>query len=160
MSSLFTQGFIIFVTGVALHICLVRISNRTHFIMKSYMVLIFMMIVSGLFLITAGLLNLLVVYMFLILLWNLYLIFLINLMNSVSLRIMCEMWRSEAGRLSLNEIERIYSSDQLLEDRLNDMEKGGLVRLEGSIVHLTEKGQLLAKGLAHIRKAASVDFFG
>jgi len=86
--------------------------------------------------------------------------FFINLMNSVSLRMMVEINNSVTRSLSNEELIGQYSDEVALENRLQEMTDGGLLRVTGNQLALTGKGHLLAMGLILIRRTFGIEFFG
>jgi len=73
-------------------------------------------------------------------LWCGYVVALVCTQNSVSLRILDEMFSAQRG-LSFGDIEGVYSEEESVESRLALMEKNGYVLRTGPSIEITEKAK-------------------
>jgi len=79
-----------------------------------------------------------------------YFFFLIE--RGISLRLILEVARSPQGKLTIEDIKKIYTYDYILEKRLGQMLKMGYMVKEGDYICNTEKGSKLAKTNKLVRK--------
>jgi hypothetical protein len=160
MITLFCLSVVCFASLVLVHLLFVRVVSRAAFVRNGYL---FVSIVGAGLLPLAlrlGMLGAAFFYLNLAILWNLYTIFLINLMNSVSLRMMVEIDNSPAQALSAEEIQALYSDKEALQSRLRGLVSTGFLKEEGRDLVLTRQGQTLARILAAIRRLFGIEFFG
>jgi hypothetical protein len=93
-------------------------------------------------------------------LWNLYLVFFINLMNSVSLRMMIEIDRAPAQSLSADQLLAAYSDDEALESRLQALVAARFIARDGAALSLQPKGRMLAFVVNSLRRLFGIQFYG
>lgn len=74
-----------------------------------------------------------------------YLTFIINLRNSVSLRIIESALKS-GGKIADADLSKTLSQSHLVDSRLGDLVRSKLIFAEGNRFALTPKGRLLARG--------------
>ncbi len=160
MTTLFFWACVIFTPAVLIHLILLRLIRGQRFILSGYAVLVVVLLVSVPFVLSRGFLSAFCVYLWLVILWNLYLIFFINLTNSVSLRIMFEISKSRTKALSFQEIMGIYSDDETFRARVVGLEVGGFIVLQGQTMTLTSKGNQFARLLGLFRTVFSITDFG
>lgn len=160
MSSLFFIGCVLFVATVLVHFAFTHIRS-SHYVRNGYLVAIVVGAASLPVLASLRPWALGFVYLQFIILWNLYLIFFINLMNSVSLRMMGEILASPTRSLSLDQLSQVYSDDEALESRLHALARNGFIldRSEQGFT-LTPRGALLARVLAASRWCFGIERFG
>ena len=161
MTGVFGWALIFFAGCVLLHLLLTRITRGKSFVRTGYLFLAVMCLLSAIVVVPQGWLCAATFYLFTIILWNLYATFFINLMNSVSLRLMVEIDRAPGQTFSTAEMVSLYSDEAALESRVQEMVAGGLLRIAADQqLVLTSKGQLLAVGLLWIRRIFGIEFFG
>ena len=78
---------------------------------------------------------------FLLLIGYTYFFFLIE--RGLSLRVMIEIGRSPSGKLTVPEIQQVYTYDYILDKRLGQMFKMGYAFEVGGVIRNTEKGRKL-----------------
>ena len=160
MTAVFCLSALCFASAVLVHLLFVRLVCGTAFVRNGY---IFVSIVGvGLLPVALrlGLLGVAFFYLNLVILWNLYTIFFINLMNSVSLRMMVEIENSPTRALSAEELQALYSDEEALQSRLRGLVSNGFLKEEGPELALTRKGKAFAAILAAVRKLLGIEFFG
>jgi len=161
MTRIFGLVLIFFVGCVLLHVLLTQLTRGKAFVRNGYVFIVTMSALPAAGIIHYGWwLFATVFYLFTIILWNLYMTFFVNLMNSVSLRMMVEIDQAAGQSLSSKELLNLYSDEAALESRLQEMTAGGLLRIVEDQLVLTNKGQLLAFVLLVIRRVFGIEFFG
>jgi len=100
----------------------------------------------------SGIVNLLngLVLNFLLLIGYTYFFFLVE--RGLSLRVMIEIGRSPRGKLTIPEIQQIYTYDYILEKRLGQMFKMGYAVEENGVIRNTEKGRKLVAANRLVRR--------
>lgn len=87
------------------------------------------------------------------LLWSFYMVVMVNLMNSVSFRMMRTLRDASEGRLQRKEFDRFFSEDLLLNVRLELLKKNQLIQWDpGSKISLTASGERLAKLFWYVQR--------
>ena len=160
MTQVFGLALILFFGYVLLHLLFTRLTHGQAFVRNGYLFIMVMSALTAVAIAPCGWLFVVVFYLFTVILWNLYLTFFINLMNSVSLRMMVEIDQAPGQTLSSTELLDLYSDEAAFESRLQEMAGSGLLRFAGDQLVLTGKGQLLARGLTLIRRIFGIEFFG
>ena len=161
MTHVFGWALVFFTGCVLLHWLLIRLTRGQAFVRNGYLFIAVASALAGIEIIPRGGLVAAAFYLFAIILWNLYVTFFVNLMNSVSLRMMVEIDRAPGQALSSADILNLYSDESALESRVQEMTAGGLLRVAADQqLVLTRKGQLLARGLSLIRRIFGIEFFG
>ena len=79
-----------------------------------------------------------------------YFFFLIE--RGLSVRVMIEMRRSPCGKLTIPEIQQVYTYDYILDKRLGQMFKMGYATQDGPHIRNTDKGRKLAAANRLVRK--------
>ena len=88
-----------------------------------------------------------------IFLWLCYTVFFFLTERGLSLRVMIEIHRSPEGKMTLEEIQRVYTYDYILEKRLGQMFKMGYaVQEEGGYIRTTEKAARLIAANRLVRR--------
>jgi hypothetical protein len=72
--------------------------------------------------------------------------------RGLSLRVMVEIHRSPAGKLTIPELQQIYPYDYVLDKRLGQMEKMGYATIENGTLLGTSKGTKMAAANKLVRK--------
>jgi hypothetical protein len=160
MTHIFGFALIFFTVCILLHWLLTRLTSGKAFVRNGYLFFLTMCLLSAIAVVPNGWRLAGPFYLFAVILWNSYSTFFVNLMNSVSLRIMVEIDQSEGQSLSGVEILNLYSDETALESRLREMATSGLLRFAEDQLVLTRKGRLLARVLVLIRRIFGIEFFG
>ncbi len=151
----------IFTVAVVAHWGLTHLSHNRLYVRNAFLLFGAVCLAALPIAVRFGPIGFLIVYSALVILWNSYLVFFINLINSVSLRIIDEIDRSPNQSLSLSEVENAYSDKEALELRLKALAMNGLFIDEGAKgLTLTPKGTMFARGLELARKVFGIDSFG
>lgn len=161
MGRLFIIGVALFTAAVLGHLLLTQVVHSRHYVRNGYLVAVVACVASLPLLAPLGALARVFVYLQFAILWNLYLVFFINLMNSVSLRMMIEIRQSSSGSMSLTQLQGVYSDGDALEARLHALMQNGFIREPGPQgFTLTPRGLILARVLAVSRWCFGIDRFG
>ena len=160
MTCVFSLAVLFFAGCVLLHWVFTRWTRGQAFLRNGYLIFSGMCLLSTVAVVPCGWAVAGPFYLFALILWNSYITLFVNLMNSVSLRLMVEIDRSAGQSLSDAEILNLYSDEAALESRLQEMASGGLLCFADEQLVLTEKGRLLARMLQLIRKIFGIEFFG
>ncbi|MDD5456360.1 MAG: hypothetical protein PHV30_04925 [Candidatus Margulisbacteria bacterium] len=161
MSILFLTAMVLFCVYVALHLVVTRIYGNRSYLIKAYSIFlaISILLVKPL-LDRFGVLNAIIIYFNLVLFWNLYLTFFINLMNSISLRIMLEINESSQKKLTYQNIKNLYNNEEILGKRINELAINKFIKISENYIDLTGKGKILAGFLHYLRNIFSINFYG
>ena len=161
MIRLFIASCLVFCGGVVLHAVLTHLIHSRNYVRNGYLLFVGMCLAAIPLALRLGLVGALVLYVALTILWNSYLLFFINLMNSVSLRMMGEIDRSTTGNLSLAEIESSWSDTDALESRLQALAHNGFIVDDGAHgLRVTPRGRSFAWVLEVIRRTIGIESFG
>jgi len=149
------------------HVVLCRIKGSLGFVAYSLKLSLFFLCVLGgvfLFYFRLGVLPTAIFAFFFLSIWNAYLIFIINLLNSFSLRMLREIVKAPNEILPKEAIDRIFPDEVGYQARLFAMENGGLIeKIPGvpePVLKITPKGSLMAAILLLTRKILSIKVVG
>lgn len=93
-------------------------------------------------------------------LWLAYMIFFINLLNSVTLKMLARLAEAPEGAMDEAGFRDIFNEETGVKARLEDMRANGIIKLEGGNLALTAKAGLLLRVVLSIRKFLSIDAVG
>ncbi|WP_411822917.1 hypothetical protein [Leptospira sp. 'Mane'] len=161
MFFLFLISIVSFLFLAVVHWILSRLTGSRKFVLKSLMVnFVFIVFTFYFFYKYFGILDSLFIYLGTIVLWNSYLVFFINLQNSISFRILLTIFDSKNKSLSYDEIEKYYPDEESLRDRLRSMELNRFILLNHENIEILSKGNLFAKIFLFIRNLFGIRKFG
>jgi hypothetical protein len=92
---------------------------------------------------------------FLLLMGYTYFFFLME--RGLSLRLMIEIKRSPQGKLTIPELQQIYTYDYILDKRLGQMERMGYARIANGVISGTSKSARLAASNKIVRKILRIE---
>jgi hypothetical protein len=92
--------------------------------------------------------------------WFLFITFLINLQNSVSLRILNELKVTDHPTFEESRLKNLINESDCLDARLERLVANGLIQKHNNELVLTWKGYYLAKTLLTIRNLLKIKAFG
>lgn len=186
----FGSGVLIFVMAVIVHWVVLQIIGIKNYLMNAFTVLSVVLLVVVLFYIASsffffvnflGLLRplwplgpyqMLISGLVIIILWNSYIIFFVNLKYSVSFKIMSfllENSRSSSNsnsksNINIDTLKQRFSDNDLLETRLLNMMESGLLFASdengGETLVLTNKGKVVGAIHHWLRRFLSIKTFG
>ncbi len=153
MTSLFFETCVLFVLAVWIHNSLCHVWHSEKFVFRG-------LLFEGVYLFSAYFLSVdrytatqaaFISFVF-VCLWNLYLIFFINLQNSVSLRIAVAVFDKGQGKMALSGVNQHFPTAEGFESRLLAMRRNGFVEQVGQKLILTPKGRTFARIYRFMRR--------
>lgn len=89
-------------------------------------------------------------------LWLAYLMFFINLLNSLTLKMLATLAEKNQGSSKLQEFKDIFIKDDGLLVRLEAMKKNGFISIEGESIRLVGRGASMSKMISIVRTIFSM----
>ena len=160
MIHLFVLAIITFVMMVISHFIVSKFTGSQFFVLKAYILFLLSICISFFINADLNIFYFLIYCVFLVLFWNSYLIFFINLQNSISFRILREIDESKSKKMTNDEIFSIYPDETSLKDRLDSMHKNNFIKIENDFVKSTPKGKIFASFVIVIRKLFGIEIYG
>lgn len=149
------SALIFFGFFVLAHVILCRLTGSRYFMLKSillgsvttllllgYQIYSNQIDLVGLYIFTAG--------------WLLYLMFFINLLNSVTLKMLDHLSSSQSGELRQNEFEVAFNNQNGLERRIDLMIKNRFFLIQGDKLYLTKKALIFLGAISAISWSLSI----
>jgi hypothetical protein len=96
-----------------------------------------------------------VVLYYVLTLWLAYMMFFVNLMNSVTLK-MLDFMAKRGGTLAADDFSQIFGSDSAIVSRLEAIKRNNFLRLENGRLYITTKGRTLVSAVRIIRRITGV----
>jgi len=93
-------------------------------------------------------------------LWLAYLMFFVNLLNSVTLTMLARLAHEQSGAMEEAGFHDLFNEETAIKTRLADMLANGFIRSQGDNIILTPKAGLLLNIVFLIRKILSIDVIG
>lgn len=146
---------VFYVLAVAAHIMICRFGGNRHFMPKGVLLGLVTTVALMTYQVVAQQLDLVGLYLFLAA-WLLYLMILINLLNSVTLKMLAHLHANPQGCLPVGAFASVFNSDDGLLTRLQMMQANGLLNHHGEMLHLTPKAHTLLKIIALIGRLFSL----
>jgi len=143
-----------------LHFVVSRLTGSNLFMLKGLFILAIGLIVSLFIFKNYNLIPLFIHSIFVIILWNSFLIFFINLQNSISFRILREVEMVALKSMSIDEIEKVYPDLKSFEDRLEMMKQNQFIIEAKSQIQITKKGKNFSQFIILFRKLFGIENFG
>ncbi len=161
MLEAFAIAAAIFVVGVTVHFVVTHVAHSHAYVRNAYLTYILTAACALPITLRLGFVGFVLVYLCSTILWNSYLIFFINLQNSVSLRMIAEVDRSPLKSLTFDELLAVYPDETQLTTRLEALRLNGMLIIhDNHELELTAKGAFLAKTLARLRALIGLETFG
>ena len=145
-----------FILALLVHFIFCRYTNQNNFLAKGFLfgAIITMMLIIYLNLIDD--LNIIGPYI-LITLWIFYLITIVNLMNSVTLKMLKNLYQSPKGSLDKNYLFQVFNEQDGFRNRLAMLEKNKLIIYRNNELIMMKKGIWLMKIITHIKYVFSIE---
>lgn len=89
--------------------------------------------------------------------WMFYLMVLINLLNSVTLKMLASLYSAPNGTLCTQDFARTFNIEDGFETRLNMMHSSQLIQIEAEEVMLTPKARCLMAIVHRVKAVLSID---
>ena len=152
-------AFKFFATAVVTHILVCRLAPSGKFMFNGLLVGFFSLALACAWEFKIGRADFLALYM-LLTAWLAYLMFFINLLNSVTLKMLERLAEAPGGNLSGEEFNNIFNEESGIKARLADMDKNGFIKIEVEHITLTNKARQFLKMIFLARKILSVNRAG
>ncbi len=161
MINLFLASISNFIILVFCHWVFCLVKGGKKYVFHAMLILFLSIVFSSYFLFSQfGFIDSVLIYVSLVILWNSYLIFFINLQNSISFSILLTIYHSAGQKLSYQEIESKYPDLKSLTDRLAAMETNNFILQNGNDVKILPSGKKLALVFTYFRKIFGIRLFG
>ena len=92
-------------------------------------------------------------------LWLAYMMFFVNLMNSVTLK-MLDFMASRGGILAADDFRQIFGKDSAIVSRLEAIKRNNFLRKDGERLKITAKGHFLVSAVRILRKILGITEVG
>ena len=155
----FFEAATFFAVGLALHILLCRFTGQNRFMLKSLVLGLLIGILLLIYQYQYRKLDIVSLYLFTAL-WFSYLICFINLLNSVTLRMLDDIANSPSMKLHYNDFDFYFSEEDALESRIKAMEVNNFITRDRDVVKIEIKGSMLATIIIIIRKTFAISEVG
>lgn len=150
---------IFFIFYLLLHLIICRISSNSFFMKIGLSLALVFVGILIIYEIYINKFDLVSIYLLFTLCLS-YLMFFINLLNSVTLKMLAELAKSSNGQLASEQFDHFFNSENGINSRLNAMKKNGFFIEKDDSLLLTNKSILLINIITIIRKIFSIDFVG
>ncbi len=158
MWSTLTVSASFFAAAVGAHLLVCRATGEGKFMLKGLLTGLFFFLGAAAWEYRAGAADIVSLYL-IFTLWLTYLMFFINLLNSVTLKMLSRLAEEPSGALTEAAFQDIFNEETGIRLRLADMRANGFIK-EGDPLALTGKAALLLKVVLVIRKIFSIDVVG
>lgn len=145
--------------GVAAHLVFCRLSKCGKFMVNGLLIGAVLTGTACLWRLKTGSTCLLALYL-LLSAWLVYLMFFINLMNSLTLKMLERLAGEPGGTLSAAEFNAIFNEEAGLKARLADMNANGFVKIKDERIFITGKAGRLLHIIYLLRKTLSIGVAG
>ena len=149
------SALLTFVLILITHFIICRLFGNKNFILNGIMLGIAGAIVLLIYQINEGQLDILSMYLFFAT-WLTYLMIFINLLNSVTLKMLAYLNASPKGFLPIKAFLSAFNIDDGLHTRLQMMELNGLIRKHDNVIYLTSKANIILKIIETIGRVFSL----
>ena len=146
---------LVYVLTVVAHILICRFGGNNHFMLKGVLLGLAATVALLTHHIIEQQLDIVGLYLFLAT-WLLYLMIFINLLNSVTLKMLAHLHTNPQGCLSVEEFATVFNAGDGLLTRLRMMQANGLLDHHADVLKLTTKARTLLKIVAIISRVLSL----
>lgn len=148
-----------FTAAAVTHLLVCVLTGGNRFLLKSLPLGLIFLAVMAAFEYRAGAVNIVSLYLAATL-WLAYLMFFINLLNSVTLKMLARLAEAPGGAMDEAGFRAVFNEETGVKARLEDMRANGFIKLEGENLGLTGKAAPVLKAVFLIRKLLSIDAVG
>lgn len=148
-------ALLFYVLAVATHILICRFGGSRHFMPRGVLLGLVTTGALMIYQLVAQQLDLVGLYLFLAA-WLLYLMVFINLLNSVTLKMLAHLHANPQGYLPVGAFASVFNANDGLLTRLQMMQTNGLLNHHGEMLHLTPKARSLLRIIALIGRLFSL----
>jgi len=145
-----------FIFALLVHFIFCRYTNQNNFLAKGFL---FGAIITTMLIIYLNLtdgLNIIAPYI-LFTLWAFYLSIIVNLTNSVTLKMLKNLYQSPEGSLDKNYLSQAFNEEDGFRNRIAMLEKNKLIIYRNNELIVTKKGVWLMKIITHIKYVFSIE---
>ena len=160
MIETFLLAAVTFTCMIPIHILLCHLTGSNLFVRRSQILLLLALAASLVLLPPVHVIDYLFFVFCVTALWNAYLIFFINLQNSISFRIIMKIRKSPAQAMTRNKLDEDYPDNDILQDRLEAMVANKFIYRSGDGYAITKQGKGYARIISSVRKFFSIRNFG
>lgn len=89
--------------------------------------------------------------------WLFYLMVLINLLNSVTLKMLASLYSAPSGSMNSQEFDQVFNAEDGLETRLSMLHSSRLIQQEGYAIKLTPKAKFMLAIIHKVKAVFSID---
>ena len=151
----FTTASALFCAGALLHLAVCRATRTKMFMQNGLLTGLAPILGACLVQYRAGRFDPVLFYM-VVTLWLAYLMFFINLLHSVTLKMLENLAASPAGKLRACDFAQIFAGDAI-NYRLKAMKNNRFIKEEKAALSITPRGRLLLATVKTIRKILSIE---
>jgi hypothetical protein len=138
------SALLIFTTALIIHFLICRFFGNKNFILCGIILGVIGIVTLLTYQIIMRQLDIISVYLFFAA-WLIYLIIFINLLNSVTLKMLAYLNASQEHSLPSKAFSTAFNIDDGLHTRFHMMQLNGLVRKHGNVIYLTFKANIFLK---------------
>lgn len=143
-----------FSAGVFVHLIICRIAGTPKYMARGLACGFLLMLCLAVRQICTHTVNIVVLY-YVLTLWLAYMMFFVNLMNSVTLK-MLDFMAKRGGTLAADDFSQIFGSNSAIVSRLEAIKRNNFLRLENGRLYITTKGRTLVSAVRIIRRITGV----
>lgn len=158
LGATFLTALLFFLPAIAVHLAICRLTPGGKFMLNGLLTGAFFSAAAGAWSATRGSPDPVLVYL-VFTSWLMYMMFFINLINSITLKMLEHLAAAPAGELRAEAFKKIFNAEKGIHSRLEDMRANGFID-EGETLLATEKAKRLLRTVRLIRKALSIDVVG
>lgn len=89
--------------------------------------------------------------------WLFYLMVLINLLNSITLKMLASLYSSPTGALNTHDFDHAFNTEDGFETRLAMLDSSQFIRLQGTTLTLTPKARYFLSIVHRVKTVLSID---
>jgi len=154
-----TVSVTFFAAAAAAHLLLCAFTGGSRFVLKSLLTGFIFLALAAAWEYRSGALDFVSLYLYATA-WLAYMIFFINLLNSVTLKMLACLAEAPDGAMEETGFLTIFNEETGINTRLRDMTANGFIKLEDGRLSITGKAGILLETVFLIRKFLSIDAVG
>lgn len=149
----------LFSAAVAAHLLVCNFTGGNRFMLKGLLTGFAFLIIAAVWEHGTGAVDFVSFYL-VITLWLTYLMFFVNLLNSVTLKMLSRLAEEPSGAMTEAGFQSIFNEETGIKTRLEDLRSNGFLKPSGETISLTKKTGLLLKIVFLIRKVFFINIVG
>lgn len=155
----FIAALLFFIPAVGVHLAICRLVPGGRFMLKGLLTGFFFSAAAGVWSVAKGHPDAVLVYLVLSA-WLTYMMFFINLMNSITLKMLEHLAAAPRGELQEAGFREVFNAENGIRERLEDMRANAFISLDGKALRVEKKASRLLWTVMLIRKIFSIDVVG